>query len=114
MRIGSVGCCKAGKRRGWKVERLGQAGKLRGWGRLESWDILHHSPFTVDVYNHSQLAQQDSTATIGGGNGIDLACGDIDELLAVVVVMATSSSTSSAKSRSSAVSVMPCKMNFYI
>ena len=62
---------------------------------MESWEAgtgwkagtsVHHSPFTVDVYNHSQLAQQGSTATIGGGNGIDVACGDIDELLAVVVV----------------------------
>ena len=76
-----------------KLERLGQAGKLRGWERLESWEAetgwkagtsAHHSPFTVDVYNHSQLAQQDSTATIGCGNGILLAFGDVDELLAVV------------------------------
>ena len=39
--------------------------------------------FTVDVYNHSQLAQRDGTASIGSGNGNLLALGDVDELLAV-------------------------------
>ena len=37
----------------------GEAGKLRGWDRLERWEAgtgwktgtsVHHSPFTVDVY----------------------------------------------------------------
>jgi hypothetical protein len=66
---------------------------LRGWDRLERWEAgtgwkagasVHHSPFTVDVYNHSQLAQQDSTATIASGKGNLLAFGDVDELPAVV------------------------------
>jgi hypothetical protein len=60
----------------------GEAEKLRGWGRLDrsgagaGWKAgasAHHSPFTVDMCNHSQLAQQGSTATIGCGHGILLA-----------------------------------------
>ena len=72
----------------------GEAGKLRGWDRLERWEAgtgwkagasAHHSPFTVvDVYNHCQFSQQGSTATIASSRDNLLAFGDVDELPAVV------------------------------
>ena len=70
-----------------------EAEKLRGWDRLKKCEAetgwkagtsVHHSPFTVDVCNHSQLVQQVITATIGCGNGILLAFGDGDEFPEVV------------------------------
>ena len=73
----------------------GEAAKLRGWERLERWEAatgwkagtsVYHSPFIVDVYTHSQLVQQNSTAIIGSGNGNLFGCGDVDALSAIVDV----------------------------